>query len=93
MTKEEREKEFKKQIENGDQRTLQELKSHPNLCEFYKDKFDNISSLIERCGSKGAIEDMEKLGMPKIKEMQYFDEFIKQINNAIKREGIKKDDL
>lgn len=96
MTREEIEEEFKKQIENGDQKALQELKDHPNLCEFYKDKFDDISSLIERCEAKGAkvtIEDMKELGMPSIKETSFFRQFIENINKAIKNGHIKKSDL
>ncbi|MEE0083183.1 MAG: hypothetical protein UE068_03080 [Paludibacteraceae bacterium] len=88
-----KEEEFQMQLANGDLRVLDDLKGYPDLCKFYKDNFDDISSFIERNGPKVAIEDMEKLGMPKIEDISYFDEFIKQINNAIKREGIKKDDL
>ena len=60
MTREEIEEEFKKQIENGNQSALQELKSHPNLCKFYKDNFDKFSDLIKSQGPKQAIVEMKK---------------------------------
>ena len=93
MTREEIEEEFKKQIENGNQSALQELKSHPNLCKFYKDNFDKFSDLIKSQGPKQAIVEMKKKGMPIKEEISYFDVFIQQINSAIQKGHIKKSDL
>lgn len=88
-----KEEELQMQLANENLKVLKELKSHTDLCKFYKDNFDTIKNLIIKRGAKLAIEDMVNLGMPQKDEILFFDEFIKQINNVIKRGGITKDDL
>ena len=88
-----KEEEIQMQLANEDLRVLKELKSHTDLCKFYKDNFDNISSFIEQNGPKRAVEDIAGLGMPKKEDISFFYVFIQQINSAIKRGHIKKSDL
>lgn len=88
-----KEKEFQEQVVKDDLRNLDELKKYQDLCDFYREHFDEISSFIARNGTKSAIEDMVNKGMPIKEEIPYFNEFINQINSAIDRGNIKKVDL
>lgn len=85
--------EFQMQQAKADLRVLAELKSYTDLCNFYKDHFDVISSYIEQNWPNKAVAYIEGLGMPKTDEISYSDVFIQQINSAIKRGHIKKSDL
>ena len=88
-----KEKEFQEQVVKDDLRNLDELKKYQDLCDFYRENFEEISSFIARNGTKSAIKKMEEIGMPTKKEVSYFDVFINQINSAIDRGNIKKADL
>lgn len=80
------EEEFREQVIAALKRDLTELKTNPNLTklkQLYIDNFDDIRDMINKYGSKSAIEDIMKIDPVLRSDVLNNRQLLAQINKGI----------